>query len=106
MFSPSTTAAWYLTVTGDAMCDSCFFINSPSCPSVLMNVVLQAIPKLKPEFPTRPGCGQRSSSFDCRPFNECEEVCIDHVGIRGDHAVCEARVHFERGILEELGLHH
>jgi hypothetical protein len=38
--------------------------------------------------------------------DESEDVRIDHVGIRGHHAVGEARVNFERTMLEQLGLQH
>src|SRR5580698_5235463 len=36
--------------------------------------------------------------------DECEDVRIDHIGIRGHHAVWEARINLERAIFEQLGL--
>ena len=36
--------------------------------------------------------------------DECQEVRIDHVGIRGHHAVREAGVVLERAMLEQLRL--
>ncbi len=50
------------------------------------------------------GCGQASGSLDCRAFDEYEDVRIDHLGIRGHHAVREARINLERAMLKQLGL--
>ena len=50
------------------------------------------------------GCGQASGSLDWRPFDECEDVRIDHVCMSGHHAVWIARVNLERTMLEQLGL--
>src|SRR5580700_6346598 len=36
--------------------------------------------------------------------DECEDVRINYVRVRGHHAVRIARVNFERALLEELGL--
>ncbi len=36
--------------------------------------------------------------------DECQEIRIDHVGIRGHHAVWEAGVNLERPLLEQFGL--
>ena len=36
--------------------------------------------------------------------DECQEIRIDHVGIRGHHAVREAGVDLERAMLEQLRL--
>src|ERR1700722_10243300 len=50
------------------------------------------------------GCSQASGSLDCRSFDECEQIRIDHVGIRGHHAVRESRVNLQRALLEQFGL--
>jgi|HubBroStandDraft_1064217.scaffolds.fasta_scaffold61798_3 hypothetical protein len=51
-------------------------------------------------------CGRALGSFDCRPFDECEDVRIDHVGIRGHHSVWQSRINFERAMLEQADLQH
>ena len=42
--------------------------------------------------------------FGRRPFNECKNVRIDHFRMSGHHAVGEARINFQRGMPEQLGL--
>jgi hypothetical protein len=63
---------------------------------------------LLPERPTRdrPKVDQPqasevgSSGLDCCPFDECHDVRVDHVGMSCDHAVWEAGVNLQRGILD------
>src|SRR5580704_15632307 len=42
--------------------------------------------------------------MSCSASDECQDVRIDHVGIRGHHAVWETGVEFERPMLEQLSL--
>jgi hypothetical protein len=45
-----------------------------------------------------------SGSFDCRPFDEREDVRIDQVGMSRHQAVWEARINLERAMFQQLGL--
>jgi hypothetical protein len=45
-------------------------------------------------------CGSRRSLASY----ECQEVCIDHVGMSGHHAVRESGVNLKRAMFEQLRL--
>src|SRR5271167_4890485 len=48
--------------------------------------------------------GMAAKPFRISRLDEGQEVLVDRVGVGGEHAMREARVELQSGILEELGL--